>query len=253
MVSFPYYSHTIPISLGIRTWEWIWWSIRFHRWSFPSTPLSPATTEWVDCSPANVAPWNSEFPISGATNRNVAPHDIGMFMTLKWYASIFPFFLPFLFGFRGFLFFGGVVQPKSCFSWFFALFFWVSFQINVKDVGRVLVVEGFVLWRFPFEFWALGSLLSPFADFAWLHSAFSCIFFTLHDSTPHHHPFCSLNLGNKQNIAPHLFLSVILPLQSAAHEKLFIYHGPASLKARDLDLSNMKIGFWDRETRGLKE
>ena len=47
----------------------------------------------------------------------------------------------------------------------------MSFQINVNNVGRALVVENFVLWCFPFEFGALGSLLSPFADFAWLHSA----------------------------------------------------------------------------------
>ena len=48
----------------------------------------------------------------------------------------------------------------------FCFIFLVSFQINVEDVGRVLVVESFVLRRFPFEFWALGSLRSPCAGFA---------------------------------------------------------------------------------------
>jgi len=77
------------------------------------------------------------------------------------------------------------VSPQSFFVLFgFCFIFVVSCQINVKDVGGILVVESIVLRRFPFEFWALRSLLSPFADFAWLHSAFSCSFFTLHDSTP---------------------------------------------------------------------
>ena len=127
---------------------------------------------------------------------------------------IFFFVASFFVGFRGFPFFWGVVQPKSCVSCVLLYFFWYPF----RSMSR--------MWA---EFWLLRVLCCG-------------VFFTLHDSTPPHHPFCSLNLGNKQNIAPHLFLSVIIPLQSAAHQ-LFIYHGPASLKARNLDLSNMKIGF----------
>ena len=86
----------------------------------------------------------------------------------------------------------------KCFSqsfprvyWFFVPFFWfcfllfvlcmfffvsVSFQINVKNVDNVLVVASFVLWRFPFEFWALV--------------AFLVLLQTLHDSFPPHHPVC---------------------------------------------------------------
>ena len=77
----------------------------------------------------------------------------------------------------GFLFFGCFVffcsffvflgcPAQELFFHVFCFIFLVSFQINVEDVGRVLVVESFVLRRFPFEFWALGSLRSPCAGFA---------------------------------------------------------------------------------------